>query len=270
MNPRRVVGRVLLALGLAMTSIYGPPATATTTTDMSDLWWIPAESGWGIQFVQEELTIFATMFVYGPDGKPTWYVATMNHVASVTWSGTLYATTGPWFGAVPFATASVAGEPVGTITFTANFVALGTLTYTVNGMQVVKQIERETLVNQDFSGTYAGVLSQQGDGLSSCNPADDTSATPVNVQILQKTPAMTIVTRTATNTCTFAGTYSPFGRFASVSGNYVCTSGDIGIFGFNEMAVSFYEFRGRTILISSSGCTLKGYLTGLKQPPPAQ
>ena len=60
-----------IALLLAAACIFGSPAHAATTTDISDLWWIPSESGWGVQFVQEELTIFATMFVYGPNGQPT-------------------------------------------------------------------------------------------------------------------------------------------------------------------------------------------------------
>lgn len=260
---------VLIALLLTAASLYEPSAISKTT-DMSDLWWVPAESGWGIQFVEEETTVFATMFVYGPDGKPTWYVATMDYVAFATWSGTLYATNGPWFGAVPFNPASVTGGPAGTMTFTAPAVAAGVLTYTVNGVQVVKQIVRETLVNQDFSGMYVGAFSQQGNGLPSCNPSDSMSATPVNVQITQNTPAMTIVTQTIANTCTFNGTYRPFGRFASASGSYTCSSGDSGTFSFFEMAVSWYDFRARTRLTSNSGCTLKGYTDGLKQPSPAQ
>ena len=59
------------ALLLATTCILGPPALALTTTDTSDLWWITVESGWGTQLVQQQLTIFATKFVYGTDSQPT-------------------------------------------------------------------------------------------------------------------------------------------------------------------------------------------------------
>ncbi len=94
-NPIRAA---LRALFLAAAFVLGSFAHAATTTDYSDLWWVPAESGWGIQLVQEELTIFATMFVYDSNGQSTWYTATLSYVASLTWSGALYATTGPWFG----------------------------------------------------------------------------------------------------------------------------------------------------------------------------
>ena len=247
MTSQKAIGFVLIALLSAAATIYGPPATSKTT-DMSDLWWIPAESGWGIQFVEEETTIFATMFVYGPDGNPTWYVATMDHVSFLAWSGTLYATTGPWFGAVPFPPASVTGGPVGTMTFASTSVATGLLTYSVNSVQVVKHIERQTLVDEDYSGAFAGALSQQGNGLPSCNPADNTSATPINVQILQNRPAMTLVTQTAANTCSFGGTYSRYGQFTSARGSYSCSSGDTGTYLIFEMAVSWYDFRARALL----------------------
>ena len=125
---------------LAAASLCASPAYATSfSTDQSDLWWIPAESGWGMQLVQRGATIFATIFVYGPTEAPTWYTATLNPTAiSLTWTGTLYATTGPWFGTVPFDPASVTLTPVGTMTWNESYVDLGTVSYTVNGVPVTK------------------------------------------------------------------------------------------------------------------------------------
>ena len=92
-------GTVVTPCVFAFALSYGSPATSKTT-DQSDIWWVHTESGWGIQFVQNDNTIFATLFVYGPDGQPTWYSATLGYQGSLTWSGTLYKTTGPWFGTV--------------------------------------------------------------------------------------------------------------------------------------------------------------------------
>lgn len=100
--------RALGALVLAITLAFQPAAANSFTTDQRDLWYIAAESGWGIQLIQRGSVIFATMFVYGPDGTPTWYVATMGYVGSYVWTGDLYTTSGPWFGAVPFDPATVA------------------------------------------------------------------------------------------------------------------------------------------------------------------
>ena len=64
---------------LAAVSFSASPAYSTAfTTDQSDLWYILAESGWGMQLVQRGSVIFATLFVYGPSGAPTWYVASMS------------------------------------------------------------------------------------------------------------------------------------------------------------------------------------------------
>jgi len=260
MTRRGVIGGALIVVFLSLASLHAPFGAATAkTTDQSDLWWIPTESGWGIQFVQEETTIFATMFVYGPNGQPTWYVATMDHIGFATWTGKLYATTGPWFGTVPFDPNSVTVTPVGTMTLSAPFINQAVLTYSVNGVQVLKQLQRQTLVFQNFTGQYAGMLSFQGTGLA-CDLSRNTNATPVNVQITHNTQAITIVTQTDADSCTFPGTYTQAGHFGHVSGGYVCASGDSGTFAIFEMAVSWYDFRARTVLNSNTGCTLKGYI----------
>jgi hypothetical protein len=62
----------LCVLGLAV-SLFAPTALATSfSTDQSDLWYIVAESGWGMQLVQRGNIIFATLFFYG-QSSTTWY-----------------------------------------------------------------------------------------------------------------------------------------------------------------------------------------------------
>jgi hypothetical protein len=52
-----------------------PDFRVSSPADYSDLWWNSQESGWGMNIVQQGSIVFVTLFVYGPDGKPTWYVA---------------------------------------------------------------------------------------------------------------------------------------------------------------------------------------------------
>ena len=40
-------------------------AFSQTGEDITDLWWNPAESGWGMNVIQQGDTSFVTMFVYG-------------------------------------------------------------------------------------------------------------------------------------------------------------------------------------------------------------
>src|SRR5581483_4632273 len=97
------------------------PKGSSTSSDLSDIWWNPAESGWGVQFIQSKNVIFATLFVYNQSGQPTWYAATMTQSAGLVWSGALYSSSGPYFGA-PFNPSAVAGRQVGTMTANIPFV----------------------------------------------------------------------------------------------------------------------------------------------------
>ena len=265
MNIRRTVCTFLSVSFLAYFCV-AQRAAAVSTTDLSDLWWIPSESGWGIQFVEQGETIFATMFVYGPDGRPTWYTATLTIEVFPTFTGTLYATTGPWFGAIPFDPTQVTLTPVGTMTFNGSDVRFGALVYTVNGLQVSKQIQRQTFATENFAGTYIGTIRQQGllNGVP-CNPPVSNPGIPASFNITQNGAAMTVVAQTSADTCTFPGTFSQSGHFGDLFGNYTCASGDKGTFHFIEMAASFYDFRARTLVVSASGCTINGFANGLLQ-----
>jgi hypothetical protein len=71
--------------------------------NLSYLWWNPAESGWGVNTVQQDDTAVVTLYVYDADGEPTW----LSGVASTCalgpgglpyFSGTLYRTRGSFYG----------------------------------------------------------------------------------------------------------------------------------------------------------------------------
>jgi hypothetical protein len=62
MNALRRAARGVI---LAAACFFVSHAYATAySTDQSDLWWNPNESGWGMQVVQTGSVIFVTMFVY--------------------------------------------------------------------------------------------------------------------------------------------------------------------------------------------------------------
>ncbi len=70
-------------------------------TNYTDMWWDPAEPGWGAAVTQQVDTVFIAWYVYDDSGKPIWYVApqcTFNPDGA-SLGGLAYATTGPPFGA---------------------------------------------------------------------------------------------------------------------------------------------------------------------------
>jgi hypothetical protein len=111
------------------------------------LWWkSPAgsESGWGMNVAHQADIIFATWFTYDASGKAWWLSMTAPLVSGGNvYAGTLYATHGPPFDAVPFNPALVVATAVGNGKLTFADPDNGTFAYTVNGVSQVKAITRE-------------------------------------------------------------------------------------------------------------------------------
>ena len=117
-------------------------ANVAAPPDYTDLWWNPAESGWGLNLNHQGSVVFGTLFTYDASGAPIWLVLPRGEAqADGSFQGALYRTTGPAFNAVPWtATASV---QVGTMRIAFSSLAAGTLTYSVDGVNVTKSISRQ-------------------------------------------------------------------------------------------------------------------------------
>src|SRR5258708_2682654 len=127
----------------AQLAAYLAPAS-TSSTDYTDLWWNPNESGWGLNLMQHpSRNIFAVWYTYGADGKRTWF-----HMPGGTWSatntftGTIYATSGGAANAAAFDAAGVVRTPVGTGTLTFADGFNRTWIFSINGTTRTKAITR--------------------------------------------------------------------------------------------------------------------------------
>jgi len=129
--------------------VFSTPPTCTLTsearggaTNYQDLWWNPTESGWGLNLTHQGLLMFATLFVYAPDGRPMWLVASsLARQPDGTFTGDLYRTSGPPFNASPWSAIQV--TPVGTMTLVFASGQSALLVYTVNGARVTQSIQRQ-------------------------------------------------------------------------------------------------------------------------------
>jgi hypothetical protein len=258
----------LCALSLVF-SVSAVPALATSfSTDQSDLYYIATESGWGMQLVQRGNVIFATLFVYGPDGSPAWYSATMSPAAvTLNWSGDLYATTGPWFGTVPFNPANVAATKVGTMTWNGEELDIGTVTYSINGVMVTKNVVRQTLVIDNNTGTYLGAIKYTAAACT--NPATDTTVEQFAVIDVTQLADSTIIITSTDGTGTelrFSGTLTQAGQFGTIFGEYSSSTGDAGGFAMAEVNAQGNYRTARVLLNSSNfGCQSNGYLGGMRR-----
>jgi hypothetical protein len=266
--------RAAFALLVAVSLFAPPPATATSySTDQSDLWWAdpPAsENGWGFQLVQRGSVIFATVFVYGPTGAPTWYVATMGPAdGQSTWSGDLYTTTGPWFGAMPYNPALFTFRKVGTMTWVAQSSTAGTLTYDVDGLTIVKNVTRQTLVLDDYSGTYLGAFHAS---VTACtNPGGNGSGEiPIATFTVSQNGSSISITFAVPGfgSMTISGTLTQSGQFGAVTGTYSDTTGDAGTASISTLNVQTNSLVGTFTQDSATqGCHAVGYFAAMRSRP---
>ena len=258
LNLRRYAAAFLAALGFAM------PASATTFgTDYTDLWFNPAEQGWGVNVIQQSGTLFATLFVYGADNTPRWYVASDLRGGQNSFSGTLYQTSGPAFSAAWTGNATVTA--VGTMTFSFNAFNTGTLSYSVNGVTVNKTIQRQTFQGNNIAGNYIGGMTATA--TSCASSADNGFALITGLLTVQHgsgNPTMRVDFRNnagVSATCTFTGPYVAAGRLGTISGTFSCTLGSNGTFTMSEVDVSKNGFTA-VFTGRDQFCTYNGYFGG--------
>ncbi len=261
--------RFVAALVLTVLVVSNAAAQNLGTT-FSDVWWNPNESGWGMVVAHQQDVIFATFYIYGADGSPYWVTGELRKVGTggptappVVFTGPVYETHGPWFGGV-FNPTLVGIQQVGTATFTATGAFNATLQYSVNGVNVTKTIQRQTLSNVNYSSQYGGGIVYQ---LSQCIPSQSSN----NGKTISDTAVLTIVqSGTAfhmdavgqiTN-CSFNGTYAQGGSLGQVNGNYSCVTGEAGTFSLYAMQWTLF---GMTAGVTgqNQSCRFDGFLGGI-------
>jgi uncharacterized protein (DUF1800 family) len=127
---RSAARRCLLALCALVTLACGTFAHAQTP-NLVGFWWKPNESGWGLSVQQQGSSTFAVWWVYGTDGKPTWFTLTCTFSGN-TCAGTFFTATG-----VPFAQltggANINAVSAGSASLTLTSANRMTLSYNIGG-----------------------------------------------------------------------------------------------------------------------------------------
>jgi hypothetical protein len=271
------------AIASAVMSLANPAHAAAV--DYSDLWWNPSESGWGAGITRQGDVIFLTLFVYGADGVNTWFVAPAVALQgpdelSSSWSGVLYRATGPAFSAA--FDGNVQSTIVGTASLEFASATAGTLRYSVNGVQVAKQISRMTWREPSATGRYYGGFSAR---IPQCADPDRVGIYDflgnMNVTHAGGHVTLSVVSISAglPSTCNFTGDSRSSGRFASFSGTFACTivvgldgRGEAvqtvprrGTFAMDRVSITANGFHG-AFNAADQDCAFAGYFGGTRLP----
>ncbi len=141
---------IVLLTGCAVALFSLVPARAvqaqgtSQSASYSDLWWNPAESGWGINLNQQGDTIFATWFTYGDGGRNAWYVMSdARKQADGSYTGAIYQTTGVPYAQINGQKSSKTVAEVGTGTFRFSASNAATFNYKIGAVDQTKGIVRQ-------------------------------------------------------------------------------------------------------------------------------
>ena len=268
----RLLRRLLAILASALAL---PAAASTYSTHYTDLWYLPTESGWGVNVIHQYDTIFTTLFVYGADNTPRWYVGPAVRAVGTNgqFTGELFSTVGSAFSA-PWNPAVSAFTQVGTVNFNFSSPTSGTLTYTVSGVTVTKAIVRQTWAGNVLSGNYIGGISANGtgcrNGVSNGPILIHGELTIGHSNFFNPTFRIDFVTNAGSQaSCTFVGGYSQEGRLGRVTGGtWGCsipnvTNPPAGTFTMSQIEPTTNGLNGR-FSGSDQNCNYDGFFGGIK------
>ena|SRR5882757_3310008 len=139
----------------------------------------------------------------------------------------------------------------------------GTLTYSVNGVNVTKSLTRQPIRNDDYTGSCTVGLHLVA---TACSDPSKNGTTD-GADTMNFTQNGTTVSATlAALGCTYSGTYSQSGQFGTISGSYSCTNGDVGTFNTTNMIVTPVGMVMRVSSLSTSrACQSTGQIGGVRK-----
>lgn len=153
------------------------------------------------------------------------------------------------------------------MTWHTSYTDLGTVSYTVNGVQVTKNVERQFIAYDNYNGIYYGAM--LGTAAACTNPAaDGPFAAYAATTVAQNGQSINVTIVSAGGvsfTYTLIGTLTQQGQFGDVVGSFTTSAGESGGFELFEMSVqdehwtALFSFTG-----TNDGCIKTGSVGGMR------
>jgi hypothetical protein len=149
--------------------------------------------------------------------------------------------------------------------YVQQFVEGGTLTFSVDGVTVTKQLIRYTFRLDSYAGTYLGAYKLTASGCTSAGEQRQLLL-PRPVRRDAGANALSIVANRLERRIVHV-----YGRLLAdrpiwpVEGSFTCANGVKGPHTVFEMSVTPTDFRGRLLASDNFGCSLSGSFSGIRQ-----
>jgi hypothetical protein len=219
---------------------------AVRAANFTDLWWSPAESGWGVNVVHQDETAVVTLHVYDADGRPTWLTGIAIVYGIVQgqpqFRGTLHRMQGDAHTG-PFDPGHTRATPAGTFWLSPSDAYHAELEYHVDGAIVRKAIERHTFALAQPVAWYAGAfrLRQSLPG----GPPAGTIEYDADVLLHFEGAQATIkVDRPGGESCLYRGPLVQRGRYVDVRGAFDCDGRSAGTFEVTGLELTEHGMTG--------------------------
>ncbi|HET7095993.1 MAG TPA: hypothetical protein VFJ68_01295 [Casimicrobiaceae bacterium] len=221
--------------------------------EFTDVYYSPNDGGgWGVFVVQSDTFQFLAFFVYGQDGKPTWYSCQLTVNVAGSYTGTLYASTGSYY-AAPWDPTAQHTIGVGSCTFSPIDIYNATLTYSLtNGPTVVKQIQRFPLTPYVLGGNYSGSMTGSIGGCNDPSNNDPAFRGRYGLNVTQngdQSAALTFTFVDMTHTgivCTLSGPLTHYGRLYQLNGQASCVGPNVAT-GMQPATINSFHSTGQGI-----------------------
>lgn len=244
-----------------------PAASAKATGTLSDVsnfsdgWWVPAESGWGINILQQGNSLVLLFYIFDDDKNPVWFRGVTSKTADGDFRGTVFLDTGTSYRDVNFGPIPSPSESVGQVRFQPTSLYDGVLTYTIGTTTASKTMTRIAFAPENFSAVHASSVAAK---ISSCGEKTGNMNGNLQTEAVVSGDSASMTLRSGDMTCVVSGPFTQRGKLGQIAGGtYSCTDGSQGaanVDGWESTGGSF-----SAIISTSSGtCTEWGQIAGVR------
>ncbi len=256
-----------ICMALSLITLVATPAFADT--DYTDHWSNPTQNGWGVAMTQGANVIYVEIFHYNADHSPTWFGGTVTRLSDGHYQGALFTVSGDYYGHMPYDPLVFAATPAGTLDFNATDPSHGQLSFTINGVTVLTQVERLTLDTIALPGNYLGAIFQAKS--AECSGGASANYSPMQIIVTQPMSdgPVGIEFRFADapyeTFCTTTGAVTQQGRVLDMAtGVHVCSGStypSLHVYDIRRTASGGIE--GRWTTVAGNSCVDSGKFIGM-------
>lgn len=242
---------------------------------LTDLWWVPEESGWGLTTVHEQNSMVVTLYAHDAAHQPRWYTSALLRYGNTAagdpeFLGDLYETDGTPL-TDPWNPQDVSRRQVGRLFFRARPDGEAEIEYTVDGSTVIKRVRRFTLQEDRLEGMHFATLLRRYDD---CDNGFQGVIVDQGILHIDRssgppgTPPRQLVDMAFTHdeaaVCSFAGAFARYGQSGGMRGLYACSDGSSGPVEFKNIEFNSFGFSARFTAENEHCAGFSGILTGTR------